>query len=72
VAIISAGSGNRFGHPHPEVLERIKRSGIPEVWRTDRRGTLCVEFRGEGSWRMAGQTAWNRPIASTTELRHED
>jgi competence protein ComEC len=72
VAIISAGSGNRFGHPHPEVLERIRRSGIPEVWRTDRRGTLCVEFRGEGSWRIAGQTAWNRPIAPTSESRHED
>ncbi len=72
VAIISAGAGNRFGHPHPEVIDRIAESAIPEVWRTDRRGTLCVEIRRDGSWRMAGQTAWNEAAAAGLESRHDD
>ncbi|MEJ2483557.1 MAG: hypothetical protein P8049_10720, partial [Gemmatimonadota bacterium] len=72
VAIISAGAGNRFGHPHDEVLERIERSGVPVVWRTDRRGTLCVEFESDGFWRIAGQTAWNRAAVPRVDSRHED
>ncbi|MCL7962777.1 MAG: ComEC/Rec2 family competence protein [marine benthic group bacterium] len=72
VAIISAGAGNRFGHPHPEVVQRIRRAGIPEVWRTDRRGTLCIDIRSDGSWRMAGRNAWKRAAAAGPESRHED
>jgi competence protein ComEC len=72
VAVISAGAGNRFGHPHGEVTERIERSGVPLLWRTDRSGTLCVEFRDDGFWRIAGQTAWNRAAATRPEPRHED
>jgi competence protein ComEC len=72
VAVISAGAGNRFGHPHREVTERIERSGVPLLWRTDRSGTLCVEFRQDGFWRIAGQTAWNRAAATRPEPRHED
>lgn len=40
-AIISSGRGNRYGHPHPEVLERLSRHGIG-VWRTDELGTITV------------------------------
>jgi len=36
-AVISVGAGNRFGHPHPVVLERL--SGIP-TWRTDEVGPV--------------------------------
>ena len=72
VAIISVGAGNRFGHPHPEVVQRIERAGITDVWRTDLRGTLCIEIRSDGSWRMAGQAAWNRAAAAALESRHED
>jgi len=39
LALISCGRGNRFGHPHPTVLERLRRAHIP-VGRTDLQGCL--------------------------------
>ncbi len=41
LALISAGAKNRYGHPHPEVLERLENAGI-QVRRTDREGTLLI------------------------------
>ncbi|MCY1103391.1 DNA internalization-related competence protein ComEC/Rec2 [Shouchella clausii] len=38
-AFISAGAQNRFGHPHPEVVERLERANIV-VWRTDIHGMV--------------------------------
>ena len=47
VAVISSGSGNRFGHPHPEVARRLERAlGAEGIFRTDRQGT--VEFVSDG------------------------
>ena len=45
IAIISAGTGNRYGHPHGEVLERLARHGVT-VWRTDEDGTVTVTTDG--------------------------
>jgi len=45
VALISAGRGNRFGHPTPEVLQRLERSGAT-VLRTDRDGEITLETDG--------------------------
>jgi len=40
--LISAGFGNRFGHPHQEVIERIERRHIP--WSsTAGRGALLLQ-----------------------------
>ncbi len=44
-AVISAGHANRFGHPHPAVLERLAAQGV-RVYRTDRDG--AVVFRSDG------------------------
>lgn len=41
MAVISVGSGNSYGHPSPNQLERLRRLGI-DVWRTDRYGALVV------------------------------
>ena len=41
VAVVSSGAGNRYGHPHPDVLARLAGRGI-SVWRTDREGTISV------------------------------
>lgn len=49
VAIISAGRGNRYGHPAPEVLERYRRIGAV-VFRTDLDGAVNVETDGHRVW----------------------
>lgn len=61
LAVISAGPGNRYGHPHPEVLRRLADGEVPDVWRTDRDGTLCVEVTRDGRWRRRGDPAWRDP-----------
>ena len=37
--IISAGEGNRYGHPHEELLQRLAQFGCA-VYRTDLHGTI--------------------------------
>ncbi|QQG52451.1 MAG: MBL fold metallo-hydrolase [Candidatus Falkowbacteria bacterium] len=39
--IISVGKTNRFGHPSPEVLDRVLGRGI-DIWRTDIQGTSLI------------------------------
>jgi competence protein ComEC len=37
VAVISPGSGNQFGHSHPEVANRLEEAlGLERIFRTDR------------------------------------
>lgn len=45
IAIISAGKNNRYGHPHPEVLNRLKNVGIPYL-STINEGTICLQSDG--------------------------
>ena len=40
-ALISAGQGNPYGHPHAQTLYRLDARGV-EVWRTDQDGDLAV------------------------------
>jgi competence protein ComEC len=42
IALISAGRGNSFGHPTPEVIERLEAGGA-RIYRTDRDGQITVE-----------------------------
>ncbi|GGA36722.1 ComE operon protein 3 [Kroppenstedtia guangzhouensis] len=46
-AIISVGRGNRFGHPAPEVVDRLKVRGI-RLWRTDQHGAIILRIRPQG------------------------
>jgi competence protein ComEC len=51
VAVISVGEDNPFGHPSPEVLERlIDRLGEDNVYRTDKDGTIEFTTDGETLW----------------------
>jgi competence protein ComEC len=59
-AWISSGRGNRYGHPHPEVLERLARAGVLHLHRTDRQGWL---------WRPARVGDASRPPRSMPQPR---
>jgi competence protein ComEC len=41
LVVISVGRRNRYGHPAPEVMARLRRDGI-DVARTDREGTVSI------------------------------
>lgn len=45
VAIVSAGSSNRFGHPAADVLERYRAAGVL-ILRTDEDGAVQVRTNG--------------------------
>ena len=53
IMVVSAGLDNRFGHPHPEVLERAAAVGTA-VLRTDELGTIEVITDGQTMWWQAG------------------
>ena len=50
-AVISAGRGNRYGHPHEEVIERLKHFGVT-VLTTYEQGTIVLESDSEGGIRV--------------------
>lgn len=43
-AVIQVGKKNRYGHPHGETLEKLKRRNIP-VYRNDRHGAIGLRVR---------------------------
>ena len=46
LAIISVGQGNKYGHPHKEVADRLARFEIPTL-RTDEKGTIVLKSDGD-------------------------
>lgn len=60
VAVVSAGRENRFGHPHPQVLERYAAAGVT-VLETGRSGAVEICSDGEGiSVRTASGQSFRR------------
>jgi competence protein ComEC len=49
VALVSVGRYNRYGHPAPEVLERLRSSGS-RIRRTDVDGSISVLGRADGTY----------------------
>ncbi len=47
-ALIPVGARNRYGHPDPVVLARLRRAGA-RILRTDTQGTVTVIARPDGS-----------------------
>ena len=70
-AVISCGEGNSYGHPHAEVLNRLRSMGV-EVFRTDEQGSIIASSDGENinlncsatdSWQSGEQTESDRENA---------
>jgi len=47
--LISAGDDNPYGHPHPDVLDRLARLNA-QILRTDRHGQVRVSSDGRRLW----------------------
>ena len=47
-AVISVGAKNRYGHPAPETLARLRGHGVT-VLRTDQRGTITFTVSSHGT-----------------------
>jgi competence protein ComEC len=64
LAIISAGRGNRYGHPHRAVLERYRAAGA-RVLRTDRDGAITLRTDGRivTVTTFSGRTMTLRPVS---------
>jgi competence protein ComEC len=57
-AVISVGAKNRYGHPAPETLARLRAHGVT-VLRTDERGTITLTVSSHGAFAI-------------TDVRHHD
>lgn len=73
-AVISCGEGNEYGHPHAEVLNKLRADGI-EVFRTDESGTIVASSDGKkitfnvpasDTWK-AGEPTKNTTTSKTTQ-----
>lgn len=45
-AIISVGTGNKYGHPTSETLNKLDKSGV-QIYRTDEVGTVIFTSDGK-------------------------
>jgi competence protein ComEC len=53
ISVISAGTGNPFGHPDGETLARLASCG-GKIFRTDRDGSVKLWFDAEGNMLLGG------------------
>jgi len=48
VALVSSGHPSPFNHPHPVVVDRFRRLGVP-LRRTDREGLVSIRLHLDGA-----------------------
>jgi competence protein ComEC len=51
LTLLSLGDGNRYGHPHAEVMDRLQASGT-RVIRTDWDGSTVIRLTRGGRWSL--------------------
>jgi competence protein ComEC len=59
-AVVSAGRANRYGHPHGDVLARLRHYQV-DTYRTDRHGTVVVRAGADGVVRVAAERGAGKP-----------
>lgn len=64
VAVISVGTGNRYGHPHQETLNKL--SSI-DYYRTDTYGTVVIEANATNYWVTTEKTAFTSTSSVTVQ-----
>jgi competence protein ComEC len=66
MAVVSAGRGNRFGHPAPPVIAAYLTRGTP-LLRTDESGAIAIVTNGRGiagyAWNTSGWQRVNLPTS---------
>jgi competence protein ComEC len=66
-ALVSAGFRNRFGHPHPQVVERW-REAQARILNTAEAGAVVLRIEQDGSipepvlWRQQKRRFWHRAV----------
>ncbi len=51
-AVLSCGTGNSYGHPHIESMEKLQAMDIP-LFRTDKQGTIVASTDGSSiTWNV--------------------
>lgn len=58
IVVISVGEGNRYGLPHPDVVDRYAQAGCL-TFRTDRHGAVEVSSDGRG-FQVRTSADWSR------------
>ncbi|NOZ05542.1 MAG: DUF4131 domain-containing protein [Chloroflexi bacterium] len=54
LVVIPVGAKNRFGHPAPEMLDRVTRAGA-RILRTDQQGDIEITVDGQQYWLRTGR-----------------
>jgi competence protein ComEC len=71
VAVISDGAANRYGHPSPEAMARLKAAGV-KVYRTDLQGEITITTKGEGYEIKTGKEAKDADLWAGREAQKDD
>lgn len=71
IAVISAGAGNPYGHPHAEVVNRLRAAGSA-VYRTDVDGTVIIETNGASYQVQVERGSIDEQRASSPRNRRSD
>jgi beta-lactamase superfamily II metal-dependent hydrolase len=66
LAVASLGKNNDYGHPHPETLSLLRRTGIP-LLRTDQVGTITIESDGN-DWKLLRPNLGTRGHPTQTDV----
>ena len=71
-AVISAGYDNRYGHPSPEVLARLKAADA-RLYRTDLQGEIKITTKGrEGDFKVDTERRADEDLWAGREAKRDD